>query len=92
MASWHYANTPYNPEGIALPPQAYVEGEDVVWALEQCFKTFDFQSEVPEAAKAWLWSFQLRALMHFVGDIHQPLHNAQLFSSRFPDGDEGGNL
>jgi hypothetical protein len=33
-----------------------------------------------------------RFLIHFVGDIHQPLHAATYFSSQFASGDEGGNL
>ena len=33
----------------------------------------------------------LRFLTHFVGDLHQPLHAAELFSAQFPDGDVGGN-
>ena len=30
-------------------------------------------------------------LMHLVGDIHQPLHCAAVFSEQFPNGDKGGN-
>ncbi|PCI19425.1 hypothetical protein COB64_03780 [Candidatus Wolfebacteria bacterium] len=30
-------------------------------------------------------------LIHLVGDIHQPLHCASLFSEKFPKGDRGGN-
>jgi len=33
-----------------------------------------------------------RFLIHFVGDIHQPLHAVNYFSSKFVSGDEGGNL
>ncbi|CAN5391470.1 hypothetical protein BH10PSE4_BH10PSE4_39240 [soil metagenome] len=31
-------------------------------------------------------------VMHLVGDVHQPLHTAQLFSARYPDGDKAGSL
>lgn len=31
-------------------------------------------------------------MIHLVGDIHQPLHAAALFSNQFPNGDMGGNL
>lgn len=31
-------------------------------------------------------------VMHLAGDVHQPLHTAQLFSSGFPDGDRAGSL
>jgi len=30
-------------------------------------------------------------LFHLVGDIHQPLHTAQLFTAEYPQGDKGGN-
>src|SRR5437870_13642051 len=30
-------------------------------------------------------------LFHLVGDIHQPLHTAQLFTTDYPKGDRGGN-
>jgi S1/P1 Nuclease len=30
-------------------------------------------------------------LFHLVGDIHQPLHTAQLFTTEYPQGDRGGN-
>lgn len=33
----------------------------------------------------------LHFLIHYVGDIHQPLHGASMVSSRFPKGDKGGN-
>jgi hypothetical protein len=34
----------------------------------------------------------IRLLVHIIGDIHQPLHAAQLVDSQFTDGDQGGNL
>jgi len=30
-------------------------------------------------------------LFHLVGDVHQPLHTAQLFTVEYPNGDRGGN-
>src|SRR5215468_10256263 len=30
-------------------------------------------------------------IFHLVGDIHQPLHTAQLFTVEYPQGDRGGN-
>jgi hypothetical protein len=30
-------------------------------------------------------------LFHLVGDIHQPLHTAQIFTAEYPKGDRGGN-
>ena len=43
-------------------------------------------------AVAELRSVHLCWLLHLVGDAHQPLHSSALFtSSRFPEGDHGGN-
>jgi S1/P1 Nuclease len=30
-------------------------------------------------------------LFHLVGDVHQPLHTAQLFTVEYPEGNRGGN-
>jgi hypothetical protein len=37
-------------------------------------------------------SYALRLLIHYIGDIHQPLHNENFYSADYPDGDKGGNL
>ena len=37
-------------------------------------------------------SFVLRMLIHYVGDIHQPLHATAEVDHAFPSGDQGGNL
>jgi len=37
-------------------------------------------------------SIALTWLFHLVGDIHQPLHSAQIFTTDYPTGDRGGNL
>lgn len=36
-------------------------------------------------------SFALRLIIHYVGDIHQPLHATSLVNAEFPYGDAGGN-
>ena len=37
-------------------------------------------------------SFALRLIIHYCGDIHQPLHTVAVVNSTYPKGDEGGNL
>lgn len=38
-------------------------------------------------------SFNLRLLVHYIGDIHQPLHTVSRYDSKdFAEGDRGGNL
>lgn len=36
-------------------------------------------------------SFALRLVIHYVGDIHQPLHAVTLINDTYPSGDRGGN-
>ena len=43
----------------------------------------EIDAERKAIALAWLF--------HLVGDIHQPLHTAQLFTVEYPQGDRGGN-
>jgi len=33
----------------------------------------------------------IRFLVHFVGDLHQPLHATSRFTVNMPEGDAGGN-
>jgi hypothetical protein len=36
-------------------------------------------------------SFILRLLIHYIGDIHQPLHNVARINRNNKEGDKGGN-
>jgi hypothetical protein len=46
----------------------------------------DTRAPDSDRAVALCWVF------HIVGDIHQPLHSAELYSRDFPDGDRAGTL
>lgn len=37
-------------------------------------------------------SYALRLLIHYIGDIHQPLHACARVDTKYPKGDAGGNL
>jgi hypothetical protein len=41
--------------------------------------------------RRYMKSFSLRNLIHFVGDVHQPLHGTEGISKTHPNGDRGGN-
>jgi hypothetical protein len=45
----------------------------------------DRRASTAERATSLCW------VLHVVGDIHQPLHTAELFSAAWPDGDGGGS-
>ena len=48
----------------------------------------------PDTGVSWNLGtpFNLRLLIHYVGDMHQPLHTVSRFTPEYPDGDMGGNL
>jgi len=52
----------------------------------------NFKEAADENAPAGDRAVALCWIFHIVGDIHQPLHTAQRFSQRFPQGDKGGSL
>ena len=86
-ANWHFIDVPIVDEANpppAPPPQPPLE--NVAWAISE-------GSSTVRSAKSTALdkSRQLRFMVHFVGDVHQPLHAASYFSEQFPAGDAGGN-
>jgi hypothetical protein len=81
--TWHYTNIPYNPDGIALPDQPEV---DILWAIREC----GFILRSPRSRDIDKARF-LGFLVHFVSDLHQPLHSTSVFSNELPGGNRGGN-
>jgi len=82
---WHYINFPFKPgnqpETVQTKPP---EAENILTALtanERIAKT----ENNSERAIALTWLF------HLIGDVHQPLHTAQLFTTTYPNGNRGGN-
>lgn len=82
--SWHYINIPL----FLDPPERDVEVTgDILPALNRATRTLkDKHASANDKAIALAW------LVHLVGDIHQPLHAANGYSSEFPEGDRGGGL
>lgn len=83
--TWHYANIPFNPEGLLQVPD--VPPENIIWAIEHTSKTLN-NPKASDFEKA----LALRLLIHLVGDIHQPFHAIGRMSHEHPHGDQGGNL
>src|SRR5687767_2070186 len=79
----HFIDTPFSEDGTALPT---VPPPDIVTALEENVNILKTSTDNNARAQA------LRFIIHFVGDIHQPLHCATRVSSTLRDGDRGGNL
>lgn len=74
---WHYVTIPWTPSG--MPCKIPAEGPHIVWAIGENLKTL----RDPAAAKEQR-ALALAMLIHFVGDLHQPLHATDR-------GDRGGN-
>ena len=85
MASWHFINQPYDPSSFPIAKWP-IQDENVASVIKQLEKTLDYKSN------EWITNFAVSNLIHFFGDIHQPLHATEFFSAEFPKGDEGGNL
>ena len=69
-------------KAACTPPPA---DDNAVWAIEQSEDTLLNTSSSLDKER------MIRFLIHIVGDVHQPLHAANYFSSAFPTGDRGGN-
>lgn len=81
--TWHYTNIPYNPDGVALPQQPEV---DILWAIREC----NYILRTPRSRDIDKARF-LGFLVHFVSDLHQPLHSTSVFTNEIPGGNRGGN-
>jgi hypothetical protein len=81
----HFIDNPFSTDGTALP-DGVPEPDNVVKALEDNVNILKTSTDKDEQAQA------LRFIIHFVGDIHQPLHCATRVTSANPQGDRGGNL
>jgi hypothetical protein len=78
----HFIDKPFSTDGTALPA---IPTPNIVTALRDNVKILRTSSDKNARARA------LRLVIHFVGDIHQPLHCTDRVSSTLP-GDQGGNL
>jgi S1/P1 Nuclease len=83
---WHYINLPFKPEGQpAIVQVRDPEPVNILTAMAENEGAVKNDSNLERKAIALAWLF------HLVGDIHQPLQTAQLFTVEYPNGDRGGN-
>jgi hypothetical protein len=84
--SWHYINWPFKPDGQSASVQIrQPESVNILTALAENESVVKNEADLERKAIALAWLF------HLIGDIHQPLHTAQLFTVEYPQGDRGGN-
>lgn len=82
--TWHYVDFSTTEKTL---PTSVLESNNVVSEILRAEKIVaDSKASLQQRA------LYLNFLVHFVGDIHQPLHCATLYNTQFPNGDRGGNL
>src|SRR5215471_15958957 len=83
---WHYINWPFKPEGQPASVQTREpEVVNILTAMVENQRIVATENNAERKAIAFAWLF------HLVGDLHQPLHTAQLFTAEYSNGDRGGN-
>lgn len=82
--SWHFKDIYFRADG--KPAQNKPDEINVVTKIQEFTKILADKSK-PDAERA----MALRFLIHFVGDVHQPLHATSRESDALPNGDRGGN-
>jgi hypothetical protein len=80
----HFVDFPFSTDGTELPTDL-PEERNVINALKKYVAILKSDTDDQQRAQA------LRFIIHFVGDIHQPLHCATRVTKRLPEGDRGGN-
>lgn len=73
---WHYVNIPTDKTYEAIEK---AKGGDIIVAINECIKVLKNISATKEDR-----AFHLKLLVHFIGDLHQPLHAGRAE-------DKGGN-
>ena len=82
---WHYIDLPFSLDGTST--NGFVPASfDVVQAINLSIATLQTSSATQSNQ-----AVSLRYLLHFVGDIQQPLHASDAFFASQPNGDGGGN-
>lgn len=83
FAPLHFIDHSFSADGTRLPA---IPAPNIVTALRDNVKILKTSTDNNARAQA------LRFIIHFVGDIHQPLHCSTRVDSAHPDGDHGGNM
>ena len=102
---WHYMDQPYLDEpGTTIEdfPEFVIPDVDVIHAMTDL--TAFLKRETDSSSSKYInqiaqyfpaiedqRSVALRLVIHYIGDIHQPLHGVAEVDHRFPAGDQGGN-
>jgi len=107
QSSWHFIDQPYLDQGgtIADYPEFVPDTHNITEAtsaIVSWFKkapgykeTYEYKTirehEYHTTDEAVGLSTAMRLLIHYVGDVHQPLHASTRLDKNYPKGDRGGN-
>lgn len=107
QSNWHFIDTPYLDMGgdISDYPQFIADTHNVTEAISAItswinmendyMSTYEYQQIMKAGVKGHSeadgLSTAMRLLLHYAGDVHQPLHGAARVDSNYPAGDRGGN-
>jgi len=80
----HFADFPFSADSTPVPTNL-PEADNVIVALHKNVDVLKNSTDDNARAQA------LRFIIHFVGDIHQPLHCSTRVDSEHKNGDRGGN-
>lgn len=82
---WHFVNKPIIEEGFELTNP--VSKFNITVAIQDELDCINN----PNTTSLWTIQFAIRSLIHFIGDIHCPVHNVDYFGKNYTRGDAGGN-
>lgn len=96
MNAWHFHDNYVNGQRKLTKAEIQAanlpsDKENIVWATNNA-KTVLRNTKLSLVDDRLNKSIYLRMLIHFYGDLHQPLHNVSLVNEDFPKGDQGGNM
>lgn len=91
QSPWHYIDLPYMDNYTTTVPK---ENFNVTWSINYMAQNLKKPKTNEDTGVSWSFgdAFNLRLLIHYTGDVHQPLHTTSRFAKEFPHGDMGGNL
>ena len=91
QSPWHFIDQPFFDHfNTTVNPENF----NVTWSIDYMHKSLKGNQTGEDESVSWALgdAFNLRLLIHYVGDMHQPLHTVSRFAEDFPNGDLGGNL
>jgi len=106
QSGWHFIDTPFLDEGGDISDYDFTfDAHNVTEAItaigswinkdDGYTNTFEYEQIQKNGMKGHSeadgLSTAMRLILHYVGDIHQPLHATSRVNHEFPQGDRGGN-